>query len=80
MPNPVAVLFKEVAERITLLTDRGEAWLIDSKDETLAKLITNDSKLRSLCLLAGTNTIVVPNDKKAAFRRALRKLGYGVTA
>jgi hypothetical protein len=80
LPNPVAVLLSETAERVTGLQSQGEAWLIEAKDAALAQLIANDGKLRSLCLLAGEQTIVVPKENEAAFRRNLRKLGYGVSA
>ena len=45
----------------------------------LAPLSANDGKLRSLWLLAGEQTIVVPKESLAAFRRNLQKLGYGVS-
>ncbi len=79
LPNPVAILLTETAERITGLQQRGEALLIEAKDPVLAQLIANDGKLRSLCLLAGKQTIVVPKEDEAAFRRNLRQLGYGVS-
>ncbi|MCB0156270.1 MAG: hypothetical protein KDF65_15855 [Anaerolineae bacterium] len=80
LPNPVAVLLTETAERVASLHNRGEALLIEANDPVLAQLIANDGKLRSLCLLAGEQTIVIPKENEAAFRRTLRQLGYGVTA
>jgi len=80
LPQPVAVLLTETAERVAGLQQRGEALLIEVKDPVLAQLIANDGKLRSLCLLAGEQTIVVPKENEAAFRRNLRQLGYGVSA
>lgn len=79
LPQPVAVLLTETAGRVSGLQQRGEALLIEAKDPVLAQLITNDGKLRSLCMLAGDQTIVVPKENEAAFRRNLRKLGYGVS-
>ena len=38
----------------------------------------HDSRLRSLCLLAGDRHLVVPADAESAFRRVLRELGYGL--
>ena len=78
LPNPVAVLLSETAERVASLQHRGEALLFEAKEPVLAQLIANDGKLRSLCLLAGEQTIVVPKENEAAFRRNLRQLGYGV--
>ncbi len=80
LPQPVAVLLTETAGRVSGLQQLGEALLIKAKDPVLAQLIVNDGKLRSLCLLAGEQTIVVPKENLAAFRRNLRKLGYGVSA
>jgi hypothetical protein len=79
LPDTVTMFFKETAERMSSLVDRGDARLIEAKDEALAQLIANDSKLRSLCMVAGERYIVVPKDNEAAFRRTLRKLGYGVS-
>jgi hypothetical protein len=80
LPQPVSVLLTETAERVSGLQNRGEALLIEAKDPVLAQLIANDGKLRSLCLLAGEQIIVVPKENEAAFRRNLRQLGYGVPA
>lgn len=79
LPQPVVILLTETAERVAGLQQRGEALLIEAKDPVLAQLIANDGKLRSLCLLAGEQTIVVPKENEAAFRRNLRQLGYGVS-
>jgi hypothetical protein len=78
LPNPVAILLTESAERVTSLRYRGEALLIEANDPVLAQLIANDGKLRSLCLLAGGHTIVIPKENEATFRRNLRQLGYGM--
>jgi len=76
LPHTAAVFFRDVADRASRLTDRGFARLIEAQDPVLAQLIANDSRLRSLCLVAGERHIVVPSDSEAAFRRALRELGY----
>lgn len=76
LPDNVAVFFKDMTDRASLLTDLGPARLIEAKDSALAQLIVNDSSLRSLCMLAGERHIVVPADSESTFRRALRKLGY----
>jgi hypothetical protein len=63
-------------QRIGQLTDRGPAQVIEVQDPILARLIANDSRLRSLCLLAGEQHLVVLNENQKAFRRGLRELGY----
>jgi hypothetical protein len=78
LPQPVQLMLDETAERLSSLTSVGEALLIEAKDAALAQIIANDSSLRSLCLLAGEQTIVVPKENETKFRRNLRKLGYGV--
>ena len=52
LPQNIAATFRETAERVAQLTDRGSARLVEVQDPTLALLIANDSRLRSLCLLA----------------------------
>ncbi len=78
LPDTVEVFFKEMADRASRLVDRGPARLIEAQDAALAQLIANDSRLRSLCMLAGERHIVVPADAEKAFLRALHNLGYGL--
>jgi len=78
LPDNVAVLLKEMAERASLLVDLGPARLIEARDAALMQLIANDSRLKSLCLPAGERYLAIPADSEAAFRRALRELGYGL--
>lgn len=78
LPDNVEIFFKEMADRASRLVDRGPARLIEAQDAALAQLITNDRDLRSLCMLAGEQYIVVPADAESAFRRALHKLGYAL--
>ena len=80
LPETVAVFFSDMAERGSKLADCGTARLIEAADPALAKLITHDSRLRSLCLLAGEKHIVVPAENETAFRRALRQAGYVLPA
>ncbi len=79
LPNNVAVFFKNMAERVSQLVDLGPARLIVAQDTVLAQLITNNSGLQSLCMLAGERHIVVPASAENTFRRALRELGYGLS-
>ena len=78
LPENVAVFFREVSEHALQLVGRGSARLIEVQDAALAHLITNDTRLRSLCLLAGERHIVVPAESERAFRRALHELGYAL--
>ena len=78
LPDNVAVLRKEIAERASQLVGLGPARLIEARDAALMQLIANDSRLKSLCLPAGERYLAIPADSEAAFRRALRGLGYGL--
>jgi len=78
LPDNVAVLLKEMGERASQLVDLGPARLIEARDAALMQLVANDSRLKSLCLPAGERYLAIPADSEAAFRRALRELGYGL--
>ncbi|MBU0702549.1 MAG: helicase-associated domain-containing protein [Chloroflexi bacterium] len=80
LPGTVEIFFQETADRASRLKDRGPARLIEAQDEALAQLIANDSRLRSLCMLAGERHIVVSESDEKAFRRALHELGYSLPA
>lgn len=76
IPDTVARLLDDVAERSTRIQDRGLARLIECADSALAALIANDTRTRKHCLRAGERHLVVPASSEAAFRRALRDVGY----
>jgi hypothetical protein len=78
LPDNVVIFLKETAERAVRLVERGPALLIEAQDTLLAQLIANDSRTRSLCMLAGERHLVVPVENERAFRRSLRELGYGL--
>ena len=78
LPQNIAATFRETAERVAQLADRGSARLVEVQDPVLALLIANDSRLRSLCLLAGERHLVIPAEGEKAFRRALHELGYAL--
>lgn len=80
LPETVSRFLEDVAERGGRLRDRGAARLIECGDPALAALVANDSRTRRLCLLAGERHVVVPAASEPAFRRALRDLGYAVSA
>ena len=70
IPDTVARLLDDVAERCTKVHDRGLARLIECADPALAALIANDTRTRKHCLRAGERRLVVPASSEAAFRRA----------
>ncbi|MBI3454213.1 MAG: helicase-associated domain-containing protein [Candidatus Rokubacteria bacterium] len=76
LPDTVARLLEDVAERGARVHDRGLARLIECQDPALAALIANDARTRTHCLRAGERHLVVPASSEAAFRRALRDVGF----
>jgi hypothetical protein len=79
IPDTVTRLLDDVAERSTKVQDQGLARLVECADPALAALIANDSRTRRHCMLAGERHLVVPASSEAAFKRALRAVGYLVT-
>jgi hypothetical protein len=78
IPGPVLRMLGDLAERIGRVTEGGPARLFECADHALAVLIANDSKTRAFCMLAGDRNLAVPEQSVAAFRRALRQIGYAV--
>jgi hypothetical protein len=76
IPDTVARLLDDVAERSTKVQDQGLARLVECADPALAALIANDSRTRKHCMLAGERHLVVPASSEAAFKRTLREVGY----
>ena len=76
LPETVVRLLEDVAERCARVHDRGLARLIECADPALAALIANDTRTRKHCMRAGERHLVVPASSEAAFRRALRDVGY----
>ena len=76
IPDTVARLFDDVAERTTRIHDRGLARIVECADPDVAELIAHDSRTRKHCMLAGDRHLVVPASSEAAFKRTLREVGY----
>ena len=80
LPDTVGRLLEDVADRGERVHDRGLARLIECAEPALAALIANDTRTRTHCMRAGERHLVVPPPSDAAFRRALRALGYGLAS
>jgi hypothetical protein len=76
LPGTVGRLLEDVADRCARVHDRGLARLIECAEPALAALIANDTRTRTHCMRAGERHLVVAASSDAAFRRALRELGY----
>jgi hypothetical protein len=79
LPQAVTDFFQEMADRVSRLVDRGPARLIEVRDAALAHRLATDSRLSSLCMLAGERHIVVSIGAESTFLRALHELGYGIS-
>ena len=80
LPDTATRLLEDVAERTTLIHNRGLARLIGCADAALAALIANYTRTRKHCMRAGERHLVVTGSSEAAFRRALRDAGYLLAA
>jgi hypothetical protein len=76
LPETVRRLLDDVETRATRVRDAGPARLLECADPELAALIAHDPRAGKHCLLAGERHLVVRTGAEAAFRRALRDLGY----
>jgi len=48
-------------------------------DAVVALTLAGDSRLKDLCIAAEGGHIAVPLSKENAFRKKLRKMGYGIS-
>jgi hypothetical protein len=78
IPDTVARLLEDAAERSVKLQDRGLARLIECADPALAALLSNDSRVRKYCMRAGDRHLAVPESSETAFKRAVKEAGYVV--
>ena len=77
-PAEVQSFLADLSTRATRLTDRGAAHLIECADAQIAAEVAGNRRLKKLCLRAGERHLVVPASSEAAFRAALRELGYAL--
>jgi hypothetical protein len=68
-------LLDSVAERATALSDAGPARLIQCRDAALAALLASDPATAGVCTRAGERLVCVPEQRLAAFRKGLARLG-----
>ncbi len=76
LPQPIAVLFDDIADKTSRLKFKGTAHLIEVKDADTAFLLSHDRDVGKHCYLSGDRHLVVPENALTAFRTALRKTGY----
>ena len=77
LPRQVGEFLRDCEARARSLKLRGPGQILECADARLAKRIAGDPRTGQHCMPAGERCLVVPDDAVSAFRRALRKLGYG---
>ena len=80
LPGSVRDFLGALAHRVRTFRRAREAVLLEWEDQPLARYLAANAATRPFCCHAGDNRLVVPRDQMAAFRRALKKLGFVVPA
>jgi hypothetical protein len=81
LPNREIHLAPEALNRrIGAFRRSREAVLLEWEDENLARHLANEATTGALCHHAGDNRLVVAKSDLAAFRRALKPLGFVLPA
>jgi hypothetical protein len=80
LPESVRDFLGSLQHRIGAFRRAREAVLLEWEDEGLTRHIAADAATSGLCFHAGANRLAVPKDQLAAFRQALKKLGFVVPA
>lgn len=79
LPQTVRVFLSDVASRIGILQEAGRMLLFESLDPYVLTELANKPELRSAVRLAtidGQAVLLVQEEREAAVRRQIRKLGY----
>ncbi|MCX4026804.1 helicase-associated domain-containing protein [Endozoicomonas sp. SM1973] len=79
LPETVEGLIAKVERQAQSLTLKGPAILIECADAKIANAVAQHKHTQKLCMLAGEHHLVVKSGAEEAFKKALRKLGYGMT-
>jgi len=78
LPAGAQAFLEDLARRAATLSVKGHALLIECTDPDLASRLGHGTKTKHLCTVVDNRTIVVPAESEAAFRRAVKALGYPV--
>lgn len=78
LPEKVEGFLRSVARNGNALRDRGMALLVECASEEIAARIAADERVSKLCLPAGKKHLAVKTRSEAAFRKAIRELGFGM--
>ncbi|MBN2442821.1 MAG: hypothetical protein JXJ04_15800 [Spirochaetales bacterium] len=78
LPENVMLFLTEIGAKQTALSLAGKAWIINAESPALAQLIVHSSRLKSSCMIANEQTIVVPEESKKEFLKVIHDLGYSL--
>ncbi len=79
MPQTVQVFFDEIARRTSALREGGRMVVVEGDDALLLTELAHSTELRAsvqLAVIGQRTVLLVPEDREAAVRKGLRKLGY----
>ena len=78
LPELVDGFLRNVERGAQAIKPRGTALLFECVDEKVADRLVADQRTSKLCLRAGKKHLVVRSKAAAAFRKAVRAIGYGM--
>jgi len=78
LPDGARAFLEDLARRAATLSVAGHAVLIECADPDLTSRLGHGTKTKHLCTVVDNRTIVVSAESEAAFRRAVKALGYPV--
>jgi len=78
LPAGAQAFLEDLARRAATLSVAGRALLIECADPDLTSRLGHGTKTKHLCTVVDHRTIVVSAESEAAFRRAVKALGYPV--
>jgi hypothetical protein len=81
LPAGARAFFDDMAHRAVMLSITGHALLIECADPAIGRELARDKGTKRMCVVtADGSVIVVPSESEAAFRRAVREMGYPLLA
>ena len=78
LPETVEGFLRDAERGSRALQSKGMALLIECADADIAARLAADARTAKHCLRAGERHLVVRTKSEAAFRKAVRALGYGM--
>ena len=76
LPETVSVFFADIRGRANDFHKKGNAIIIEAKNDETAKMIILDPQLKKHCLCAESRFLVVPEEEKTRFIQKMRERGY----